>query len=305
MRTAIIDLGTNTFHLLIVEHTEQDFEILFRHTEAVKLGEGGFNSNEITPAAFDRGLNTMIQYKNIIDDFSVNKINAVATSALRGAKNRQHFIDLVKAKTSIEIEIIDGVREAELIYKGVKLGGAITDLSLILDIGGGSVEFILCNTEEIIWKKSYDLGAARVMQKYLKSDPINDEDRFAILGLAQDSLKDLFEICAQYKPETIVGSSGAFETYAALVANKFGKKLDVKDVKNYTFNFDEYIDVTTALITATHDERQEMPGMIPLRVDMSMIAALITNFVIGTIQARTIKLSTYDLKIGMVAELME
>lgn len=303
MRTAIIDLGTNTFHLLIVEKTGEDFEILFKHTEAVKLGEGRINHNEIIPEAFNRGINALMHFKGVIDDFSVDEVKAVATSALRGAENKQEFLDLVKAKTFIDIKIIDGDTEAETIYKGVKLSGAITDLSLIMDIGGGSVEFILCDTDKIIWKKSYDLGAARLMQQFLKSDPINDQDKQGILGRVQELLPDLFEVCGQHKPKILIGSAGAFETFAALVREKYKAELDVEDSKKYTFNFDQYIDVTQQLITATHDERSNMPGMIPLRVDMSMIAALISNYIIGRLQIETIKLSTYDLKMGLVAEL--
>ncbi|MET4081647.1 exopolyphosphatase/guanosine-5'-triphosphate,3'-diphosphate pyrophosphatase [Pedobacter sp. UYP30] len=304
MRKAIIDLGTNTFHLLIVEKIEKDFEILFKHTEAVKLGEGRINHNQIIHAAFNRGINALVHFKNVIDDFEVDEVKAVATSALRGAENKQDFIDLVKAKTFINIQLIDGDTEANLIYKGVKLGGAISDLSLIMDIGGGSVEFILCDTNEVFWKKSYDLGAARLMQQFLNSDPINDQDKQGILGKVNELLPNLFEVCEQHKPKTLIGSAGAFETFAALIKEKYQPILDVEDTKTYTFNFDQYIDITTQLITATHGERMKMPGMIPLRVDMSMIAALISNYVIGRLQIETVKLSTYDLKMGLVAEML-
>ena len=303
MRTAIIDLGTNTFHLLIVEKIDNDFEILFKHTEPVKLGEGRINHNEIIPAAFDRGINTLGRFKGIIDNFSVDNIKAVATSALRSAENKQDFLDAVKAKTSIQIQIIDGDTEAETIYKGVKLGGAITELSLIMDIGGGSVEFILCDIAEIIWKKSYDLGAARLMQKYLNSDPINQPDIQGIIGRVQELLPELFKVCEEYQPKTLIGSAGAFETFAALIKEKYKLTIDVDGSKNYTFNFDQYIETTTDLIVATHNERANMPGMIPLRVDMSMIAALVSNYIIGRLQIDTVKLCTYDLKMGLVAEL--
>ena len=305
MRTAIIDLGTNTFHLIIIEKIDKKFEILYKHTEAVRLGEGRINHNQIIPEAFKRGINALIHFRNVIDDFGVRDVKAVATSALRGAENKQEFINLVKAQTSIDITLIAGEIEANLIYKGVKLAGAISDLSLIMDIGGGSVEFILCDANELYWKKSYDLGAARLMQEFLNSDPINDQDKQGILGRIEELLPELFEICGKLKPKTLIGSAGAFETFAALVKEKFKPILDVDDAKTYTFNFDQYMEISTQLIVSTHNERADMPGMIPLRVDMSMIAALICNYVIGRLQIETVKLSTYDLKMGLVAELLD
>ena len=153
MRVAIIDLGTNTFHLLIAETRGDQPEILYKTNVPVKLGEGRINDNIITPAAFERGINCLKDFSLIIADYQVYKISATATSAVRSAENGNEFVNAVNERTGISIETISGDEEAELIYQGVKLSGAITNLSLIMDIGGGSVELILCDTENLIWKK--------------------------------------------------------------------------------------------------------------------------------------------------------
>ncbi|MGN7987027.1 Ppx/GppA phosphatase family protein [Pedobacter sp. 22226] len=303
MRVAVIDLGTNTFHLLIAETAGKELEILYKTNVPVKLGEGKINDNIIIPAAFERGVNCLQDFSHTIAKYKANKVRATATSAVRSAENGQDFVKAVKEQTGITIEAISGDEEAELIYQGVKLSGAITDLSLIMDIGGGSVEFILCDTEKLIWKKSYNIGAARLMQQFFKSDPISDEDKNAILFHVQNQLKDLFDICEKYQPKVLIGSAGAFETFAELMIRKNNLKTDISKAKTFGFSFDDYIEIAGKLLNSTHQERSAMPGIIPLRVDMIVIAALITNYVLGRSKINRLTLSTYDLKMGVLASL--
>jgi len=301
MRIAVIDLGTNTFHLLIAEAIGNDPEILYKTNVPVKLGEGRINDNLIIPTAFERGINCLKTFNQTILEYKVDHIRATATSAVRSAENGNDFVKAVKAATGINIETISGDEEAELIYQGVKLSGAIQELSLIMDIGGGSVEFILCDTERLIWKKSYNIGAARLMQQFFKSDPISDEDKQAILFHIQEQLTDLFEICEKYNPQILIGSAGAFETFAELVSRKQNQPIIIEQIKTYAFNYDDYIEIAGKLINSTHQQRVEMPGLIPLRVDMIVIATLITNYVLGRCKINRLTLSTYDLKMGVLA----
>ncbi len=302
MRIAVIDLGTNTFHLLVAETYGQDFKVLHKTNVPVKLGEGRINDNIIIPAAFERGINCLKTFSETMLNYQVDLVKATATSAVRSADNGKDFVAAVKAQTKIEIEILSGEQEAELIYEGVKLSGAIDDLSLIMDIGGGSVEFILCDTEKLIWKKSYNIGAARLMQRFFKSDPISDQDKNNILAHIQEALEDLFAICQHYQPKTLIGSAGAFETFAELVCAAKNETIDIDKVISYFFDFDEYIVLSIKLINSTHQQRAEMPGIIPLRIDLIVIAAMITNFVLGRLKINQLRLSSYDLKMGILAD---
>jgi len=304
MRIAVIDLGTNTFHLLIAEIVNQRFEIIYKTNVPVKLGEGRINENIIIPAAFERGIKCLENFAQTINEYEVDHIKATATSAVRNAQNGTDFVAAVKERAGLTIEIINGNEEAELIYKGVKLSGAIQDRSLIMDIGGGSVEFILCDTEKLIWKKSYDIGAARLSQQFFKSDPINDIDKNAILNHIQTQLSDLFEKCEEYQPIILIGSAGAFETFAELIINKHNDQVDIKSAKTYHFNFDEYVATSIELLNKSHAERAIMPGMIPLRVDMIVMATLITNYILGRLKLNNLLLSTYDLKMGSLADFL-
>ncbi|RZJ78500.1 MAG: exopolyphosphatase [Flavobacterium sp.] len=301
MKIAAIDLGTNTFHLIIAEENGTELEIIYKTNQPVKLGEDITKDNLIIPAAFERGINCLKQFKAELDQHHIVNLKATATSAVRSAINGQDFVAAAKAEAGIDIDIIDGDEEAQLIYEGVKLSGAITGKSLIMDIGGGSTEFILCDEENLIWKKSYNIGAARLMQGFFKSDPINEIDQQKIQQHVANELKALKVICEEYKPETLIGSAGAFETFTQMLT----PETDIKQVSTAEISFAAYENLATKLISSSHQERAKMDNLIPLRVDMIVMATLLTNYVLKEFNINNIKLSTYDLKMGVLQSLRD
>ena len=152
MRVAIIDMGTNTFHLLLAELSVGAFKITYREKVPVKIGMGGINQGYITADAMGRALTTMRSFKNTVKEFKVEKVMAFGTSALRNARNGEEVAKKIESETGIQTQIISGLKEAEYIYKGttaaIKMG---LGKCLIMDIGGGSVEFIIGNEKEIFW----------------------------------------------------------------------------------------------------------------------------------------------------------
>lgn len=300
MRFAAIDLGTNTFHLIIAEQNAAELQIIYKTNKPVKLGEDISRDNLIIPTAFARGIACLKEFKAEINNYEVDVIKATATSGVRSAKNGLDFVEAAKNEAGIWIDIIDGDEEAQLIYEGVKWSGAITGKSLIMDIGGGSTEFILCDEDEMIWKKSYNIGAARLMQAYFKSDPINEKDQRAILDHLDIELKALKIICEEFGPETLIGSAGAFETFAGMLATD----LDLKSTSTAIISMVNYKQLAALLIRASHEERANMEGLIPLRVDMIVMASILTNYILNQLTTISeIKLSTYDLKMGVLQRL--
>jgi len=300
---AVMDLGTNTFHLLIARGNAAEPEELYHTTIPVKLGEGGINSGIIQPAAYKRGIDTMLQFSGRIKEFRAERISAIATSALRNAANGQAFIDEVKAKTGIAIETINGDREARYIYEGVKAGHCLTKQnSLILDIGGGSVEFILGNENTILWKQSFEIGAARMLDKFHKTDPIPTASIDEMNGYLEQTLSPFFAAAKDIEVNNIVGSSGAFETFAEVIEIDKGKEFDLKKNRKYQFNPADLIAVTDKLIRSAHSERESHKGIIPVRVDMIVSSALITRFVMAKLGVGNVLMSTYSLKEGVLAE---
>jgi exopolyphosphatase/guanosine-5'-triphosphate,3'-diphosphate pyrophosphatase len=302
---AVMDLGTNTFHLLIAEGNSSNPNILFQKTNPVKLGEGGINKGLILPAAYERGVMAMQQFSEEIAKHNVEQVKAIATSALRSAANGQQFIDDVQTKTGIEIETINGDEEARYIYNGVKAGGCLSQQnSLIIDIGGGSVEFILGNENEILWKQSFEIGAARLMDKFHQMDPIPAEAINELHTYLQERLTTMFNNVSNYQINDLIGSSGAFETFAEVIEAKKGNPFDIRRIKHYDFDTDELIGVTDKLIRSSHQERKNTKSIIPVRVDMIVVAGLVTRFVMKKLDIYRVALSTNSLKEGVAAAML-
>ncbi len=284
MTAAVIDLGTNTFHLIIAEVVDSSVHVLYKTNVPVKLGEGRINEHIIIPAAFERGIQTLKTFQKTIKAYGATTVKAIATSAVRSASNGTDFV------------VITGDQEAIYIFNGVKATGVISGLSLIMDIGGGSTEFIICDNEQLLWKKSYDIGAARLLQAYFNTDPISQSDQQAITDHLDKELIELKEACSLYQPKHLIGSAGAFETFAAMLI----KDLEIKSIKSAPIDLTAYHELAQKLITSNHDERDAMPDLIKLRVDMIVIASILTNYVIDNLKIAELSLSTYDLKMGVL-----
>lgn len=296
MKAAVIDLGTNTFHLIIADLTPLGVEVIYKTNLPVQLGQGRINENLIIPEAFERGIEALKGFKKEIDAQQVTIVRAIATSAVRSAGNGKDFVIAALRIAGIAIEVISGEDEAAYIFNGVKATGVISQQSLIMDIGGGSTEFIICNQDGPLWKKSYNIGAARLLQAYFHSDPISTEEQSAIQKQLDQELTDLLAACQKYQPQILVGSAGAFETFAAMLL----EGIDLKTISSASFDIEQYRSLAERLIASAHAERVLMPNLIPLRVDMIVIAAILTNYILDKTGLKAISLSTYDLKMGVL-----
>ncbi|MGN6398120.1 MAG: Ppx/GppA phosphatase family protein [Mucilaginibacter sp.] len=304
-KCAVMDLGTNTFHLLIVEGTSNSFTEIVHEQQPVKLGEGGINRGFIQTAAYQRGIECMKRYSRLINDYGVNQIRCIATSALRNAANGQDFVNDVKKQTEISVEIIDGNAEAEYIYKGVRAGGGLSaQNTLIVDIGGGSVEFIICDDKEIKWKQSFEIGAARLMDSFHRHDPIPGDSITALNYYLDNTLTPLFAALKNYSIHGIIGSSGVFESYAAIIEADKGRSIDLKKTKYYEFDKAILLSVIERIVLSNHQQRLDNPNIIPVRVDMIVTASLLTRFIIEKTAVGKIAMSAHSLKEGVLAEMM-
>lgn len=306
MRIAIIDLGTNTFNLLVVDVTSKDkFKSIFSTKVAVKLGEGGINKKLISSAAFQRGISGLKTHRAIIDKLKAEKIIAFATSAIRDASNSRQFMAAAKKEANIDIQIISGEREAQLIYEGVRMALNIgTDASLILDIGGGSNEFIIATQETALWKQSFDIGIARLLDQFRPGDPISASDIQKLEGHFRAALQPLFEAVKEHPVKELIGSSGSFDTFAEMIAHKFHSISDLRGKTEFVFKMDEYETIHKHLLASTKKERIQTPGLIELRVDMIVIGTILVSFILKELGITKMRMSTYALKQGVLADVM-
>ncbi len=297
MKTAIIDLGTNTFNLLIVEGEQ----ILFKTKIAVKLGEGGITKGFIAEVPFQRGLVALKAHLHTIEEYQAVRTLAFATSAIRSASNGKEFVQQAKEQLGLDIQVIDGDREAELIYLGVDQALDLGEQkSLIMDIGGGSTEFIICNKNEIFWKKSFQLGAARLLEKFQPQDPISQKNISDLENYLEIELLPLWNALEKHPCNTLIGSSGSFDTLSEVIAHQFYDFAILKGKTTYDFKLSDYHWLHEYLLKSTLQERLDTPGMIPMRADMIVIGTVFINYLLNRQQISEMKLSTYALKEGVL-----
>lgn len=297
---AVIDIGTNTFHLLIGEINHNKLDIIFKQTIAVKLGEGGgISRGEIIPTAYQRGIDTLKIFSNELNKRGVDHIKATATAAIRDAKNGLDFIKDVYQLTQLKIDVIDGLEEAKYIYEGAKFSGVLSEeIALVMDIGGGSVEFIICNKNQILWKNSFRLGAARLLSDFY-NDPLSSTDLELLSNHFENTLKPLLDAAATYKPMQLVGTAGAFDSFRDMLEAKNFLK---KDNINYSLTGLHFQKLLTKIINSTHEERTKIKGLIPLRIDMILMAAVLTNYILLKSGINDVQACSYSLKEGLLSQ---
>lgn len=307
MRHAIIDLGSNTFHLLIVEQTSNSTITLYKDQIPTKIAKAGINQGIITTEAIERALYVLRLFGQKIEEYGlpITQTKAIGTSAIRSAANGPEFCQIVEQQTGIHIEVISGDREAELIYEGVKQALDLGEnLSLVMDIGGGSVEFIIANQSRIFWKQSFEIGGQRLLEKFVPTDPISPSAIGRLHNYFQQQLLPLINAAHQYAPTTLVGSSGSFDTLIDMdYMHRLGQWPDTTQ-KSFDYNLSEFYRAYDLLTTLNRTQRMALPGMIDLRVDMIVPAVVLIQYVVGALGINQIFCSTYALKEGILAWLL-
>lgn len=298
-------MGTNTFHLMMVNVSGEKFRVTYREKIAVKIGEKGINQGFITDEAIERALATIRTFHHEIKAQGVDEIFATATSAIRNAKNGHELIARIEEETGIKARIISGLEEAELIYFGVSKALVIGDEpALIMDIGGGSIEFIIGTTKEILWKQSFELGGQRLLEIFHHHDPIVPEEINALENYLLVKLEELFDACAIHKPKTLIGSSGTFDTLSEIYQRKSGIILN-EEMTEYPFSLEAFEKIFHEIIEKKREKRLAIPGMIAMRVDMIVVAAVLIKFIIDSLSISSMRVSAYALKEGVLLKTIE
>jgi exopolyphosphatase/guanosine-5'-triphosphate,3'-diphosphate pyrophosphatase len=303
---AVIDLGTNTFHILIAEITpNRSYQITERLRLPVMIGKGGINQGLITEAGQERALAALRQFADLIEERGIKRVRATATSAFRNARNGVEFGQRIQKETGIAVEIIDGQREAEYIFRGVQEALSLDETPvLIMDIGGGSVEFILSSNRQIRWKQSFEIGAQRLLDRFDIQDPISEANRHELTAYFHETLADLLGAGKRWNPMTLVGASGTFETLCDIHAHRH--QLAVEDEAcELPMSADSFSDILQELLAKNRTERLAMSGMVEMRVDMIVVAAWLIQFVLDTLTIKELRVSAYALKEGVLQDLIE
>jgi exopolyphosphatase/guanosine-5'-triphosphate,3'-diphosphate pyrophosphatase len=290
-RKAVIDLGTNTFNLLIAELIEGKWRRVHSEKDGVALGMGGINQKMITDDAMDRAEKALLHFKEVAQSFGAQEIKAIGTSAIRDAKNQQDFVERIRTNVGIDINVISGDEEADYIYQGVRKTIDFEKPSLIMDIGGGSTEFILANEFGIIKKVSLNIGVSRIFQLFSFSDPVNSNEVKLLEEWLEEQSQGFFD---QLEVKRLIGASGSFETFYELIHNDTIPALDAA----INLPFSEFYNELDTLIYSTQAERDINPWIVPIRKKMAPFAAIKTKWVIDKLGITETYLSPYSLKEG-------
>ena len=302
---AVIDLGTNTFHILVAEvEPKGTYRIVERLRIPVMIGKGGINRGLITEEGQQRALEALQQFAAIIEQRNIVHVRATATSAFRNARNGPALVQRIRKETGIAVDVIDGNQEAAYIFRGVQEALSLdNEPILVMDIGGGSVEFILSSDQQIRWKQSFEIGAQRLLDRFEIQDPISDANRNELTDYFHETLADLLKAGRQWPPATLVGASGTFDTLCAIHAHRHQLTV-ADDACELPISADSFSLILQELLQKNRTERLAIPGMVEMRVDMIVVAAWLIRFVLEELDIKALRVSAYALKEGVLQELV-
>ena len=305
-KIAIIDMGTNTFHLLLAEVKDKSqFIIIYRDHVPVKIGKGGINHGYITEEGIERALSALLGFKEVIDKHEIRSVHAFGTSALRSAANCDEVLERIKSATGIDAKIISGEVEAEYIYHGVRCALDVgQEKALMIDIGGGSVEFIIGNDHEIFWKVSLEIGAQRLLETFHKHDPIQEDELQKLGEYFEQKLDPLFEALRIHPTKVIIGVSGTFDTLSDIFCIRESIAKDEANPET-PLAIEGFLSIYEDLIRKNRKERMQIPGMIEMRVDMIVVAVCLIEHIISRHTFEVIRVSSYSLKEGVIASYLK
>ncbi len=292
--SAIADLGTNTFQLLISPLFE--FRVMEHLQRPVGLGMGAMEQVTLQVDAMDRALVCLTEFKEVFlaKGGDLNHFYAIGTSILRRASNSREFQERVFSELGIRIRIIDGIQEAEYIYDGIRnsLPERWGKTSLVMDIGGGSVEFILFKGQQVLYRVSLEIGGLRLKSLFSVDNEFNLSVVPDLDAYVSKEMKPLLEACREEKPTVLIGAAGAFETILD-IENRPGEtpascELDVPTFLQHKTNLD----------ALRYEERVGYPGMKAFRASIFPYATFLVEKVLRELAINELWFSSYSLKEG-------
>lgn len=259
----------------------------------------------LTPDAQQRALAAMKRFKKVIDEYAVDHVRAIATSAMRNARNAPEVIQQIKDETAIDISVISGEEEAELIYRGVSGGMKLQKGNhLIMDIGGGSVEFIICDSERSLWKQSFEIGAQRLLDSFHCHDPIFPTEVVKLKSYLVKKLQPLFKAATLHQPSKLIGSSGTFETLLEIYRLKNNAATQL-NATAHSLPLDQFKAIYYNMLLKSREECLKIPGLVEMRVDMIIVACTLIHLILEIFNISHIEVSVYSLKTGLFFNVVE
>lgn len=298
-KCAAIDIGTNSMRLLLAEVENNRFIRREKHLKITRIGRSVDAGGYITDRGMALNIQAFTEFVSQARNFGAEEVWAIATSAVRDAKNGQDFADRALKETGITIEIIDGSHEAQLGYQGVLMGSAEQNSLTIIDIGGGSTEVIVGAGASIKTARSYNVGALRMTERLIATDPISEEE---YKGLAAEIKKLLAPIktLAHQGIKELTGIGGTATTIAAMC-----QQLDPYDpdkVHGYRIPFNTMESLRERLKKMNIAQKRRLKGLQPQRADIILAGTTIMTTAMALLRVDELVVSEYDNLEGIIYE---
>jgi exopolyphosphatase/guanosine-5'-triphosphate,3'-diphosphate pyrophosphatase len=300
VKIAVVDLGTNTFHAVIFQKEEnRDIHEIYRKRHFVFLSKGG--SEIISQDSFNRAVIAVEDFKLAFEKHEPHEIHIVGTAALRTASNGKELSNFIEKKLLSHVDIISGKREAELISKGVlwQFENRV-DEAMIIDIGGGSVEFIHIKNNEILWLDSYPIGVGVLYNKFKHQDPISPSEIQAIIQFLVNETKEMISYISSFNIKTLIGASGSFELIPAIMEGQYPPEIEVSSISKLDF-----LDIKARILSMNLLERQNTKGLPEERVNLAVVAFVLMDWIIGILSPDELLISKYAVKEGLAKEVFD
>ena len=301
-RLAAIDVGTNTIRLTVAEvESDGTFRILDEEREMVRLGEHLDRTGRLSDEAIERALAAIGKMKAIADGFEVSEIRAIATSAVREAANGRTFCREVLRRHKVRIDVISGEEEAQLAF-----GSATRHFNLegrssaVVDIGGGSVEVILAAGTVIDQVHSLPLGAVRVTERLVKSDPLREKHWKLMRKEIDRSIRAIGR--PLHRAEIMVGSGGSFTALAHMA--KWQREGRHGSVQGYVLTPAEVVHLLDQLREAPLETRRQIPGLSPDRADIIVAGATVISRLVKRLGTQQILVNERGIREGLLLRMI-
>jgi exopolyphosphatase/guanosine-5'-triphosphate,3'-diphosphate pyrophosphatase len=303
MRLAAIDIGTNSVHMIVVRvRPDLSFEVTDREKAMVRLGAGGLDGRALTSEAMTAALQALSKFKRIAESHRVDQVLAAATSATREARNGGEFLARIERETGIRPRVISGVEEARLIHQaavyGVDVGGR---RAVVIDIGGGSVEITLGTTTSVQLARSFKIGAIRLTERLVGSDPLSERDERRIV---KHILGEIDRYCDQIVTagfDRVIGTSGTILSIGAVAATA-ARGTPPSELRNLHISAKQIRRVRKAVVGLDLEHRLGMPGLDPRRADLIVAGSVLLDTILRRLGAEELTLCDLALREGLVLD---
>lgn len=297
-KISVIDMGSNSIRLLMAELESGKLVSAEKLLSMTRLGAGVDQTGMLRQTSMDETVEAVRGFKAMADGRGSRLLGAFATSAVREAVNGHAFARRVEHETDVPVEIVSGEEEAILGFQGVLAGLGHPGRVLVIDIGGGSAELILGDSEGIAHKVSLPLGAVRMTERWLKSDPPSLAEVDALRADALTQLKEWRELVLGYKPESAVGIGGTATTLGAIELCM--KDYDRERIQGFELSVRGLDDMILRLSEMSLEVRREVPGLQPKRADIIIAGALVLETILKAFDMTGYGVSDYDNLEGLL-----